>query len=74
MTAMTETTATSENASSVTIENKSEAKNFYRRCKKELREEDGGEIVYEMVEDEVELAALGKIFSELMDEDTRVEF
>lgn len=41
---------------------------------KEIREEDGGEIVYEMVEDEVELAALGKIFSELMDEDTRVEF
>lgn len=41
---------------------------------KELCEEDGDEIVYEMVEDEVELAALGKIFSELMDEDTKVEF
>lgn len=40
MTAMTTMTETSENDSSITIENKSEAKNFYRRCKKELREEE----------------------------------
>lgn len=37
---MTETTETSENASSVKSDNKSKAKNFYRRCKKELREEE----------------------------------
>ena len=37
MTAMTETTATSENASNATSE---KTKNVYRRCKKELREEE----------------------------------
>ncbi len=41
---------------------------------KEIHAREDGEILYEMVEDDVELSALGKVFSELMDEDTRVEF
>lgn len=35
---------------------------------------DGEDVVYDMVEDDVELQALGKVFSELLDEDTRVEY
>ncbi len=40
---------------------------------KELKEE-GEEITYQMVEDEVEFMALGKIFSELADEETNIEY
>ena len=40
---------------------------------KEIRTEDE-EILYEMVEDDVELAALAKVFAELTDEDTTVKF
>ena len=40
---------------------------------KEIRTEDE-EVLYEMVEDDVEFAALAKVFSELTDEDTKVEF
>lgn len=40
---------------------------------KEIRTEDE-EVLYEMVEDDVELTALAKVFSELTDEDTRIEF
>lgn len=32
------------------------------------------EVLYEMVEDDVEFSALAKVFSELMDEDTEVEY
>lgn len=32
------------------------------------------EVLYEMVEDDVEFAALAKVFSELTDEDTDVKF
>ena len=35
---------------------------------KELREEDGGEIVYEMVEDEDELIAVSKVFEQMLDD------
>lgn len=35
---------------------------------------EGDEITYEMVEDELEIAALGKVFAELLGEDTKVEF
>lgn len=41
---------------------------------KEIRIEEDDEAVYEMVDDDVELAALGKVFSELMGDDTKVEF
>ena len=40
---------------------------------KEIHTEDE-EVLYEMVEDDVEFAALAKVFSELTDEDTKVEF
>jgi hypothetical protein len=32
------------------------------------------EVLYEMVEDDVEFAALAKVFSELTDEDTTLEY
>ena len=35
---------------------------------------DEEEIVYQMVEDDVEFSALAKIFSELTDEDTELEY
>ncbi|SER71663.1 DUF1292 domain-containing protein [Lachnobacterium bovis] len=40
---------------------------------KEIQEQDG-EVTYEMVDDDNEVQALGKIFAELLDEDTNVEF
>ena len=40
---------------------------------KELRDEDG-ETTYEMVEDDVEFNALAKVFAELVDEDTELEY
>ena len=40
---------------------------------KEIKTEDD-EIFYQMVEDEVEFLALAKIFSELTDEDTELEY
>ena len=40
---------------------------------KEIQTEDE-EVLYEMVEDEVEFTALAKVFSELADEDTEVSF
>lgn len=40
---------------------------------KEIRAEDE-EVLYELVEDEVEFSALAKVFSELTDEDTAIEF
>ena len=40
---------------------------------KEIRTEDE-EVLYEMVEDDVEFSALAKVFSELTDEDTNVSF
>lgn len=40
---------------------------------KEIRTEDE-EILYEMVEDDVEFAALAKVFAELTDEDTTVKY
>lgn len=40
---------------------------------KEIHTEDE-EVLYEMVEDDVEFAALAKVFSELTDEDTKLEF
>ncbi len=40
---------------------------------KELHTQDE-EVVFQVVEDEVELAALAKVFSELADEGTKVEF
>lgn len=40
---------------------------------KEIHTQDE-EVLYEMVEDDVEFAALAKVFSELMDEDTDVKF
>ena len=40
---------------------------------KEIRTEDD-EIFYQMVEDEVEFLALAKIFSELTDEETALEY
>ena len=58
MTAMTETTVTSENASCVTSDNKSKAKNFYRRCKKELREE---EYYNESIKHSVEYMDVGAV-------------
>jgi hypothetical protein len=40
---------------------------------KEIHTEDE-EVLYEMVEDDVEFAALAKVFSELTDEDTTIEY
>ncbi len=40
---------------------------------KEIHTEDE-EVLYEMVEDDVEFAALAKVFSELTDEDTKLEY
>ena len=40
---------------------------------KEIRTEDD-EILYQMVEDEVEFLALAKVFSELTDEETALEY
>ncbi len=40
---------------------------------KEMSSEEG-ETLYEIVEDETELSSLGRIFSELMDEEATVEF
>ena len=40
---------------------------------RESQEQDG-EVTYEMVDDDNEVQALGKIFAELLDEDTNVEF
>ena len=40
---------------------------------REIQEQDG-EVTYEMVDDDNEVQALGKIFAELLDEDTNVEF
>ena len=40
---------------------------------KEIRTEDE-EVLYEMVEDDVEFAAIAKVFSELTDEDTTIEY
>jgi hypothetical protein len=40
---------------------------------KELQTENG-EVLYEMVEDDTELAALAKLFTELADEDVTVTF
>lgn len=34
----------------------------------------GEEVLYEMVEDDVEFNALAKVFSELTDDDTKIEF
>ena len=35
---------------------------------------DEDEVLYEMVEDDVEISALAKVFSELADEDTEVKY
>ncbi len=35
---------------------------------------EGEEVLYEMVEDDVEFAAIAKVFSELADEDTKIQF
>lgn len=40
---------------------------------KEINTEED-EVLYEMVDDDVEFAALAKVFSELTDEDTTLEF
>lgn len=40
---------------------------------RKIQEQDG-EVTYEMVDDDNEVQALGKIFAELLDEDTNVEF
>ena len=40
---------------------------------KEMRNEDD-EVLYEVVEDEVEFTALAKVFSELSDEETEIEY
>ena len=40
---------------------------------KEIRTEDD-EVLYQMVEDEVEFLALAKVFSELTDEETALEY
>lgn len=40
---------------------------------KEIRTEEE-EVLYEMVEDDVEFAALAKVFSELTDEETKLEY
>ena len=40
---------------------------------KEIRDENG-EVTYQVVEDEVEFMALARIFTELSDEDTDIEY
>lgn len=35
--------------------------------------EEGADLVIELVEDDTEIEAVGKIFAELMDEDTKIE-
>ena len=40
---------------------------------KEMRNEND-EVLYEVVEDEVEFMALAKVFSELSDEETEIEY
>lgn len=40
---------------------------------KEIKSQDD-EILYQMVEDDVELQALAKVFSELTDDDTSIEY
>lgn len=40
---------------------------------KEIKMQDD-EVLYEMVEDDVEFQAIAKVFSELADEETKVEF
>ena len=46
---------------------------FFGYILKEIVEQDG-EVTYEMVEDEVEFEALGKVFCAMSDEDTVIEF
>ena len=52
----------------VTEDESEEAEAFILR---EVRSEND-EITYEMVEDELEITALGKVFAELLDEDTDI--
>ena len=54
----------------VTEDESEEAEAFILR---EVRSEND-EIPYEMVEDELEITALGKVFAELLDEDTDIQF
>lgn len=54
----------------VTEDESEEAEAFILR---EVRSEND-EITYEMVEDELEITALGKVFAELLDEDTDIQF
>ena len=54
----------------VTEDESEEAEAFIFR---EVRSEND-EITYEMVEDELEITALGKVFAELLDEDTDIQF
>ena len=59
-----------ENYLLVTEDESEEAEAFILR---EVRSEND-EITYEMVEDELEITALGKVFAELLDEDTDIQF
>ena len=54
----------------VTEDESEEAEAFILR---DVRREND-EITYEMVEDELEITALGKVFAELLDEDTDIQF
>ena len=54
----------------VTEDESEEAEAFILR---EVRSEND-EITYEMVEDELEITALGKVFEEILDEDTDIQF
>ena len=54
----------------VTEDESEEAEAFILR---EVRSEND-EITYERVEDELEITALGKVFAELLDEDTDIQF
>ena len=54
----------------VTEDESEEAEAFILR---EVRSEND-EITYEMVEDELEITALGKVFAEILDEDTDIQF
>ena len=54
----------------VTEDESEEAEAFILR---EVRSEND-EITYEMVEDELEITALGKVYAELLDEDTDIQF
>ena len=54
----------------VTEDESEEAEAFILR---EVRSEND-EITYEMVEDELEITDLGKVFAELLDEDTDIQF